>query len=333
VLNRELESAQAAHYKEVKSITSVTTVDTTSDREYFKHELATAIRSIRAEYEQNMLSVRAHLDAEYKHKLQEVYAQSTHRVGMHDSRVAEVKKVRLEYSEMRAQIAEFESRHSQLEKHLADLNYQYEDDQRTYEATLEERVAQIRRTREECEVLVVELQMLIDKKETIEAEIAHYRQMLEGRVGAVGLTSVVEKITATKQTDDYGELTATTRMQYQRSAKGHIEIQEAKADGHAIVLCNTSGGDEAIGEWQIRRIIDDSREIVYTFPQNYVLRAGRTVTIWARHQGGFHNPPDHLIFDAEDSFGVGTTVKTILYNRHGEERATYTLGTNLLSIS
>jgi intermediate filament protein if len=169
--------------------------------------------------------------------------------------------------------------HLQLEKQLADLNYQYEDDQRTYEATLEERVAQIRRTREECEVLVVELQMLIDKKETIEAEIAHYRQMLEGRVGTVGLTSVVEKITATKQTDDFGELTATTRMQYQRSAKGNIEIQEAKADGHAIVLCNTSGGDEAIGEWQIRRIIDGSREIVYTFPQNYVLRAGRTVTV------------------------------------------------------
>jgi len=331
VLNREVEMAQAAHYQEVRSITSVTTVDTASDREYFKHELAAAICSIRAEYEQNMLSVRAHLDAEYKHKLQEIHTHSTHR--MSESRVAEVKKVRYEYSEMRSQIAEFESRHLQLEKHLADLNYQYEDDQRTYEATLEERVTQIRRTREECEVLVVELQMLIDKKETIEAEIVHYRQMIEGRASSFGLSSVVEKITATRQSDDFGELTATTRMQYQRSAKGHVEIQEAKADGHAVVLHNTSGEDEALGEWQIRRIIDNSREIVYTFPQNYVLRAGRTVTIWARHQGGFHNPPDHLIFDAEDSFGVGSTVKTILYNRHGEERATYTLGTNLLSIS
>jgi len=242
--------------------------------------------------------------------------------------------VRLEYSEMRTHIAEFESRHAQLEQQLKDLNYQYEDDQRTYEATLEERVTQIRRTREECETLMIELQMLIDKKETIEAEIAHYRQMLEGRVG---LTAVVEKITATsssKHIADSGELMATTRMQYQRSAKGHIEIQEAKADGRSIVLTNTNSmGDESIGEWQIRRIIDGSRQIVYTFPHNFVLRAGRTVTIWARHQGGHHNPPDELIFDAEDSFGVGSIVKTILYDRHGEERATYTLGTNLLSIS
>uniref|UniRef100_A0A914VJF6 LTD domain-containing protein n=1 Tax=Plectus sambesii TaxID=2011161 RepID=A0A914VJF6_9BILA len=48
-----------------------------------------------------------------------------------------------------------------------------------------------------------------------------------------------------------------------------------------------------------------------------------TRSIWARNQGGVHNPPEQLIFDGEDTFGVGGNVQTILYNKDGEERATH----------
>ncbi len=42
---------------------------------------------------------------------------------------------------------------------------------------IDERMISIRQTRNECAVLVDELKMLIDRKETIEAEIEHYRQL------------------------------------------------------------------------------------------------------------------------------------------------------------
>lgn len=42
--------------------------------------------------------------------------------------------------------------------------------------------------------------------------------------------------------------------------------------------------------------------------------------IWARGQGGIHSPPEQLVFDLEDTFGSGSNVQTILFNREGEVR-------------
>lgn len=48
--------------------------------------------------------------------------------------------------------------------------------------------------------------------------------------------------------------------------------------------------------------------------------SGRPVLfqIWAKNQGGYHHPPDELVFDGEDTWGVGQNVQTILYNKDGE---------------
>ena len=52
-----------------------------------------------------------------------------------------------------------------LEKQIQELNYQIEDDQRSYEDALNSKDAQIRKMREECQALMVELQMLLDTKQ------------------------------------------------------------------------------------------------------------------------------------------------------------------------
>lgn len=52
-----------------------------------------------------------------------------------------------------------------LEKQIQELNYQIEDDQRSYEDALNAKDAQIRKMREECQALMVELQMLLDTKQ------------------------------------------------------------------------------------------------------------------------------------------------------------------------
>lgn len=58
--------------------------------------------------------------------------------------------------------------------------FQLNDDQRQYEAALNDRDATLRRMREECQTLVAELQALLDTKQLLDAEIAIYRKMLEG---------------------------------------------------------------------------------------------------------------------------------------------------------
>jgi len=115
-----------------------------------------------------------------------------------------------------------------------------------------------------------------------------------------------------------------TRTSFQRSAKGNVSIAECQPEGKFVVLENTHRSkEEPTSEWKLKRKIDGKREVVYTLPKDFVLKPGKSVKIWARNQGGVHNPPEQLIFDGEDSFGVGGNVQTILYNKDGEERATH----------
>lgn len=84
-----------------------------------------------------------------------------------------------------------------LEKQVHELSYQLEDDQRQYEAALNDRDAQIRKMRDECQSLMVELQMLLDTKQTLDAEIAIYRKMLEGEENRGGLKQLVDEMIRT----------------------------------------------------------------------------------------------------------------------------------------
>ena len=72
-----------------------------------------------------------------------------------------------------------------------------------------------------------------------------------------------------------------SRQSFQRSAKGNVSIHEASPDGKYVVLQNTHRAkDEAIGEWKLKRRIDGKREIVYTLPRDFVLRAGKTLKVF-----------------------------------------------------
>lgn len=73
-----------------------------------------------------------------------------------------------------------------LEKQAEELTYQIEDDQRSYEGALSERDSQIQKIRYECQNMMVELQILLDTKQNLDAEIAIYRNMLKGEEDRCG---------------------------------------------------------------------------------------------------------------------------------------------------
>ncbi|RCN26569.1 intermediate filament tail domain protein, partial [Ancylostoma caninum] len=228
------------------------------------------------------------MESWYRLKVQEIQTQSARQSMEHGYAKEEVKRLRTQLSDLRGKLADLESRNSLLEKQIQELNYQLEDDQRSYESALNDRDAQIRKMREECQALMVELQMLLDTKQTLDAEIAIYRKMLEGEENRAGLKQLVEQVVKThaitQETDTEtmrvvkGE--TASRQSFQRSAKGNVSIHEASPDGKFIVLQNTHRAkDESIGEWKLKRRIDGKREIVYSLPKDFVLRAGKSVKV------------------------------------------------------
>ncbi|KAH7701316.1 intermediate filament protein, partial [Aphelenchoides avenae] len=326
-LLEEIDFLRRVHDQEIKELQQIAARDTTPEnREFFKNELASAIRDIRAEYDQVYNVNRNDMESWYRLKVQEIQTQSARQTMEQGYQKEEIKRLRVQLSDLRGKLADLESRNSLLEKQIQELNFQLEDDQRSYEMALNERDAQIRKMREECQALMVELQMLLDTKQTLDAEIAIYRKMLEGEENRAGLRQLVEQVVRTHgiaQQEDTETVRVVkgetaSRSSYQRSAKGNVSIQDVAPDGKYITLQNTHRArEENIGEWKLKRRIDGKREIVYTFPRDFMLRPGKSLKVYARTHG-IHAPPEQLVFDAEDSWGTGNNVQTILYNREGE---------------
>uniref|UniRef100_A0A0N5CC33 Intermediate filament tail domain protein n=1 Tax=Strongyloides papillosus TaxID=174720 RepID=A0A0N5CC33_STREA len=331
-LIEEIEFLRRIHDQEIKELQSLAARDTTPEnREFFKNELSAAIRDIRTEYDQIYNHNRTDMESWYRLKVQEIQTQSARQNIEQGYAKEEVKRLRTQLTDLRGKLADLEARNSLLEKQIQELNFQLEDDQRSYEAALNEKDAQIRKMREECQALMVELQMLLDTKQTLDAEIAIYRKMLEGEENRAGLRQLVEQVVKTHgitQQEDTETLRVikgetASRSSFQRSAKGNVSIQECSPDGKFIIIQNTHRAkDEPIGEWKLKRKIDGKKEIVYTFPKDFVLKGGKTVKIFARNQG-ISSPPSQLVFEGEESFGSGSNIQTILYNKDAEERATH----------
>jgi intermediate filament protein if len=329
----ELEFLRRVHDQEVKELQALLSREPSDTKEFFKNELALAIRDIRNEYEIIATQNKSDMESWYKLKVQEVQS-STSRQGLETNfQREEVKRMRDHIQDLRGKLADMESKNMMLEKQLQELTHQIGDDQRQYESALNDRDAQLRKMREECQALVAELQALLDTKQMLDAEIAIYRKMLESEESRSGLRQMVEQVVKShslqQQEDTESQRTVrgemSTRTTFQRSAKGNVTIAECDPDGKFIVLENSHRSkEENVGEWKLKRKIDGKKEVVYTFPTNVTIKPGKTTKVWARDQGGYNNPPSDLVFDGETNWGTGNTVQTSLVNKDGEERATHT---------
>ncbi|CAD5235745.1 unnamed protein product [Bursaphelenchus xylophilus] len=328
-LLEEIEFLRRVHEQEIRELQLEAARDTTPEnREYFKNELSSAIRDIRQEYDQITNLNKTDMESWYRLKVQEIQTQSARQNIEQGYAKEEVKRLRVQLTDLRGKLADLESKNGMLEKQIQELNYQLEDDQRSYENALTEKDNQIRRVRDECQNLMVELQMLLDTKQTLDNEIKMYRKMLDGEDSRPGLRQLVDQALVKKDNGFHAESlnearVDATRHSYQRSAKGNVSIQEVSPEGNYVILNNTHRSkEEKLGDWKLRRSIDGGGEVVFTFPKKFVLRPGKSVKIFAKGKG-INSPPDQLEAEEIKSFGAGTSAQTMLYNKDGEERATF----------
>ncbi|XP_038131317.1 lamin-A-like [Cyprinodon tularosa] len=119
-----------------------------------------------------------------------------------------------------------------------------------------------------------------------------------------------------------GGTVTKTRISQQASASGRITVDEVDLDGKYIRLSNKADEDQSLGNWELKRQVGSSTPIVYKFPSKFTLKAGASVTVWATSGGGTHNPPNHLVWKSQASWGTGDLLQTTLISAGGEEMAT-----------
>ncbi|CAD5215372.1 unnamed protein product [Bursaphelenchus okinawaensis] len=329
----EIEFLLKNHEGLIKDLQSQAARDTTGEnREFFKNELASAIREIRDEYDALNTTNRNDVESWYRVKVQEIETSAAKENIEQEYQKDEQKRLKKRLTDIRGRIADLEGKNAVYEQQIVALTYQADDERRMYEDHLNMKDDEIRKAKEERDANMMELQILLDTRQGLDGEIAIFKKMLEGD-GVEPFRQLVEQVIKTTGINEVAD-TETMRVVkgetsvhhgFSKSAKGNVSIQETASDGKYIVLENTHRSkEEKIGEWKLKRKIDGKREIVYTFPSEFVLRPGATVKIWARSQGGIHDPPEQLVFEGEETFGVGNKIHTILYNTQGEERASLT---------
>jgi len=178
----------------------------------------------------------------------------------------------------------------------------------------------------------------MDSKLALDAEIATYRRLLQGEesrlkehmAGGGGMVVQSSSSSASASAGGASQQVTVTRSEmsakttYQRSAKGPVSITECSPDGKYIVLENTNKSkDQNLDGWMIKRKVDNAAEMNFNFPKGFVLKSGKSVKIFARGSGAVHNPPENLVWNEAENWGVGSNIVTTLYSEKQEEKATH----------
>jgi len=314
-LLKKIEFLRHEHELEITQLknTPLSVINTTE----YQNELAAAIREIRREFDELAKQNKVDLESWYTRKVHEVRISET---GHYQD---EANRLGNELESYRSRVVEYESTNARLKQQLAELQLRLEAEKRQYESSLSYTEIRIKEIMTENRSLQEKLKALFETNQTLYAEIAIYRKLLDGEEGRF---TTVQQLVKVEQPENVHMLKEemVTHTSFQRSNKGNVQFAEIPADGRYIVLENLSvNKDEHMSEWKLTRKIDGARELVSTFPSKFFLRAGKSVRIWAKGASGGQNLIDSLVYEGSDTWGFGFNVITTLFSRDGEEKATY----------
>ena len=107
---------------------------------------------------------------------------------------------------------------------------------------------------------------------------------------------------------------------------GPIAIDQVDPQGNFILIENagSTGKDQEMKGWTLRRKIDSKDEIVFRFPDNYVLKSRSRLRILSRNASrGSINERETLVAEGVQTWGTGTNMVTRLLDAEGVERALF----------
>ncbi len=194
-LEEELSFLRQMHSQELEDLRQKSFLDVGLDSsQFFKSELANAIREIRGEYEQINNSQRADMEQWYRMKIQEV--QTRGRPEAADTIIAreETRKLRSAVSDQRREIANMKARNAELDARIKEIEELLLTEQKDGQQLIDEKESEIKELRRRQAELLADYEELTKMKTTLEEEIHTYRRLLEGEGEKEGLKQVVEGI-------------------------------------------------------------------------------------------------------------------------------------------
>lgn len=283
--------------------------------EVIQADLKAAVHQIRMEYEHSRNSLKSNFDFE----IGEIHTRWMTKYKQSES-------MRMEVAEMRAQadrLRVIEIENNDLRASIAKLEQSlHAAESQNY--SMEAEFSQKSHRWAELKRMLEAEQLAFGSKSKLYGEVVIYRDILEGRADFLehGSSSYVstQAVAATRSARMHSFQNQTQGMHL-----GNVSLHIVDWEGRNVAVKNVTTRDMSMAGWRIVQTTAHGASNEFVFPHGIVLRPGQKLTIWSNDQGEQDNLPDHIVFHHGAWFHEKQAAKTMMYDDHGKEQATYSL--------
>ncbi|CAJ0591068.1 unnamed protein product [Cylicocyclus nassatus] len=277
-------------------------------REYFKNDIALAIKDIKVEYEESHRVIRSEVTSYYYQKLDEL-RKLAEGLPSDEPRLRQelISKMENMIGDLRMQFGTLENKNRMLEDQLRQIQNTLRDDIDRYEDDMRRRHNQYKEALESYQRLLLEQGAEGDELALLELEI--YRRILECE----------EK--------RWGAHIATMHESYSQITKHRtyitdVYIKDCDEHGDYVIVENLGYTSQNLGGYRLSRRVG-GRERSFTFPDPFILGPRQTVQVSARGYTSQRRECNHyLTFDSDITWGTNEDFVTRLYDKEGVEVST-----------